>query len=550
VRIAPTTLRRGVLASAIGLYLFYSSFGFAHPVLWGHFGFHTSAYFMRAIASLRFKLVVPADSAGFAPPAPETIYLHHPFGYHHLYTLLIALFGNHAWLGAVAPALTGLVLMWALHGLVRSFWGPWPAALAVVAWVSLPFVWTFSILTDPMFPAMTCSIVTTHAFLRYVERPSSRWLWVGAIATAVGGILMWEALIQTALYGAVSLVWIVRKPAARIGRVRAGVIWIAVTTGIIALTMALHVAFIVTHGRGSDFLTSFNVRRDIELAAAIEKNGVWMLVLHGPAILALATLWAALFARRALLGGARLRDLAVGTFFVINVIYILLFPQASAVHLYRVFWMSTSFVLAMVDLAVELYEYVAYRRRAGYRGRSPARVTAIAIAGALLLILPQSVYNLRESRVVMGCLHNGDYDPEYEKMRFADEVAHRTTPADVVGIASNIEYRDEFSYRLDRTVRDLDSLNDAMKSENSKIAVLLTDADPADEERGALARLLMRHPAQRIGQWLLIDLRQRGANLRTFVFRPRVPSLAWRWFVSHCYPPLDLVETTPVRRPR
>lgn len=541
----PLALRRGLLASSIGLYLLYSSFGFAHPVLWGHFGFHTAAYLTRALASLRFGLVVPADSAGFAPPAPDTIYLHHPFAYHHLYTLLIALFGNHAWLGAVAPVLTGLVLLWALHALVRSFWGPWAAALAVAAWVSLPFVWSFSILTDPMFPAMTCSILTTHAFLRYVEKPSSQWLWVGVLATAAGGVLMWEALIQTALYGAVSLVWIFSKPEARLGRVRAGVIWTALTTAIIALAMALHVAFIVTHGRAADFLTSFRVRREIDFASTFEKNSTWMLILYGPAVEALALLWVALFVRRALKGRARLRDLGVATFFVINVVYIALFPQATAVHLYRVFWMSTSFVLMMVDLAVALYEYLAARRDAGRAGLSPPLVTAMAIASVTVLILPQSVYYLLESRVVMGCLHNGGYDPDYQKMRFADEVAHTTTTADLVGITASVQYRDEFSYRLDRTVRALDSVGDATKPENSGLSVLLTDATPPEAERPALARLLANHSAWRIDRWLMIDLRRRSAGLRTFIFRPRTPSLAWRWFVSHCYPPLEFVETTP-----
>jgi hypothetical protein len=533
-------LRRALLFSSIGLYLLYSSFGFAHPVLWGHYGFHTSAYLTRAVASLRFGLVVPADSAGFARPAPDTIYLHHPFGYHHIYTLLIALIGNHAWLGAVVPALTGLLLMWALHTLVRAFWGPWPAVLAVAAWVSLPFVWTFSILTDPMFPAMTCSIVTTYAFLRYVETPSWRWLGVGALATAMGGILMWEALIQTALYGGVSLVWIVWKPKAKLGRFWAGLVWIAVTIIVIAMAMALHVAFIVTHGRATDFLTSFHVRREIDVTATLSKNGMWSLILYGPVIGALFVLWFALFVRRAFQGGARLRDLGVGTFFVINAIYIALFPQASAVHLYRVFWMSTSLVLAMVDLAARLYDYVAARRLAGNAGLSPERVTEMAIGIALFLILPQSVYYLVESREVMGCLHNGGYDPEREKMLFADEVARLTTPADRIGITS-IDYRDEFSYRLDRTLVPINSVNDA---ERSGLTVLLVPSSPPPAERVGLARLLGHRHARRIDQWVFVDLRSTGCELRTFDFRPRKPSLAYRWFVSHCYPPLDLVETT------
>ncbi len=545
----PRTVRRYLLAFSIGLYLVYSSFGFAHPVLWGHYGFHTSAYLTRALASIRFGLIVPADSNGFAPPPPDTIYLHHPFGYHHIYTLLIALFGNRAWFGAVVPALTGLLLIWALHTLVRHFWGPWAAVLSVAAWVSLPFVWTFSILTDPMFPAMTCSIVTAYAFMRYIETPLSRWLWVGTIATAVGGLLMWEALIQTALYGAVSLVWIVRRPEARFGRIRAGVVWIAMTTCVIAMAMGLHYLFIVTHARAADFMTSFKVRREIDAAATLSKNGMWALILYGPVIGALFVLWVGLFVRRVVRGAARVRDLGVFTFFVINSIYIALFPQASSVHLYRVFWMSTSLVLAMVDLAVSLYEYVAARRRDGRAGLSPATITAIAIGTALVLVLPQSVHYLIESREVMGCLHNGGYNPEYEQMRFAEVVAHYTAPGDLVGITSDIEVRDEFSYLLDRTVRTLNSINDVTRPENSGIAVLLTEANPPGDQRAALNALLAQHPARQIANWFFIDLRRAGAEQRTFVFRPRKPSLVWRWFVSHCYPPLVLVETTPAAKP-
>jgi hypothetical protein len=539
-----TRFCRRLIAASITLYLVYSSFGFDHPILWGHFGFHSAAYLTRALNTLRFGLVTPADSPGFAPPPPNTIYLHHPFAYHHLYTPLIAIFGNHAWLGAVVPALTGLGLLWALHTLVRSFWGPWQAALAVLAWVALPFVWSFSILTDAMFPAMTCSIVTTYAFMRFVENPSWRWLGIGAIATGLGGVLMWESLIQTALYGPVCLVWIIASRKARLGRVRAGWFWLVVTGVVIALTLALHVALIHAHGRLADFMESFRVRRDIQLKDALKTIGMWALVLYGPVIGALSALWMLLFLLRVVLRRVRRRDLAVFTFLVINVVYILLFPQAAAIHLYRVFWMSTSLVLMMMDLADGLYGWIVSRRQAGKTGFAPSRITAVFVTVVLLLILPQSVYDLVQSREVMGCLHNEGYDPEEEKMAFATEVRRDTIPADIVGITRSVEYRDEFFYRADRTLRDLDSISDVGKPTNLDVTVLITDATPADyRERSALTRLLGNHPARRIGQWLLIDLRRSGSELRTFVFQRRRPSLAWRWFVSHCYPPLDLVET-------
>jgi hypothetical protein len=544
-------LRHALLTFSIALYLVYSSFGFAHPVLWGHFGFHTAAYLTRALVSLRFGYVVPADSPGFAPPSPNTVYLHHPFAYHHIYTLLIAIIGNHAWLGAVIPALTGLGLAWALHALVRRFWGAWPAALAVLIWVCLPFIWTFSILTDPMFPAMTCSIVTTCAFVRFVETPSWRWMGIGALATAVGGVLMWEALMQTALYGGLCFFWLVFHRRVRLGRFHPAIVWTFVTGIVIILTLAIHAAFIFKHGRAADFVESFRVRREIDYKGAFETIGKRALILYGPALGALTGLWLALFVRRAILRRARLRDIAVVTFLAINVVYILLFPQAAAVHLYRVFWTSSSLVLVVVDLAVTVYEDLVARRLAGKPGFSPAGTTTFVVVGWLALILPQSFHDLVESRAVMGCLDNDSYDADEEKLAFASEVNRLTTPADVVGIAKNIDYRDEFFYRLDRTIRDVDTLSDVDKLENGDVTVAVTTAEPSDyRDRTMIRRLAAAHPSRRIGGFYFFDLRRGGAEARVFEFRPRPVSLAWWWFVSHVHPPLELVESHATAKAR
>jgi hypothetical protein len=539
--------RRLALAASVAVYLLYSSFGFAHPVLWGHYGHHTSEYLLRALATLRFGLVVAATSPGPAAPRPETIYLHHPIGYHHLYAPLVALFGNHAWLGAVVPVATGLVLLFTLHGLVRCFWGAWPAVLAVALWVMLPFVWSFSILTDAMFPAMACSIAATHAFLHYIESPSPRRLVEGALATAVGALLMWESAIQTVLFGAVAYVWSRRRPEARLARLPAGALWFAATAIVIYAALAFHLELVVAHGRVADLVKSHQERSHGGLLPTIQQVVYWMFLLYGPAIEAVGVIWLALFAARARRGEARLRDVAVFTFFAINLVYIVLFSQAVVVHLYRVFWMSTSFVLASVDLAVELHARVAARRRAGAPGISPTRATAIALALFVALVLPQSIYDLIRSRALGGSQGFVGYDSEQAKMRFADEVARWSCPDDVVAIAASIPHRVELLYHLDRTTRDVASLAEVTRPGGPPFSVVLTDAEPPPSERAALATLLAQHPARRVERWLMIDLRAHGSDLRTFALRPRAPSWTWRWFVSHRYPPLDLEETTARR---
>ena len=533
--------RRAALAAIVFVYLVYSSFGVAHPVLWGHYGHHAGEYLLRALASLRFHLVVPATSPGFAPPRPETIYLHHPIGYHHLYTLLIALFGNHHWIAAVAPALSGLLVMWALHSLVARHWGERAAIGAVAAWVALPFVWSFSILTDAMFPAMACSIVTTDSLLRYLQSPSKRPLRNAALATAIGALLFWEAYLQTALFTVVCLIWWKDKGRnARLGSLPAPLLWIVVTGAVALAGLALHASFVLRYTMVADLLKAYRLRSRDGLLPTLEQNGYWLLRLYGPVVETIGLAWLALFIVRARRGKARLRDLAITTFAAINIVYIALFPKATNVHLYRVFWFSTSFVLAAIDLACD---FVAWLDK-GERGRLSTRpMMTIVVSLCAALVLPQSIADLIESRAVMGSIGFQPYDADYPRQLFAREVALRTSPGDVIALHANIPHRVEFLYVLDRTIVDINRLDavPALAASNRRM-VVLTDGNPAPSERPVLAALMKDHAAIRFGRWLMIDLRAPGSGVREVSFRAERPTLLWWWFVSHVYPPMRPVE--------
>ena len=71
--------------------------------------------------------------------------------------------------------------------------------------------------------------------------------------------------------------------------------------------------------------------------------------LEAIALLVLGAAWLGLFGVRLVSGRARARDQAVLLFFLLNTLYIFLFRKGSSIHLYRVFYFSTFFALAVTD---------------------------------------------------------------------------------------------------------------------------------------------------------------------------------------------------------
>jgi dolichyl-phosphate-mannose-protein mannosyltransferase len=535
------------LAAVVLVYLGYSSFGIAHPVLWGHYGHQTGEYLLRARASLRFHLLIPATSPGFEPPLPSTYYFHHPIGYHHLYTLLIFLFGDHALLGAIAPALTGLLTLWALYALGRRWWSRELALLAVALFVALPIVASFSILTDAMLPAMACSLVMARAWLEYRERPSRYWLVVAAAVTLAGGLLMWEAYFQALFHGLAAL-WRRRRDrlagtVTRLDGRDAWRTWVAVTWGAAAAAMGFHCTLLVLRAQTGDFVRSFVHRHNANFLFALEQIALWLRINYGSPLVALGLLWLALYVRRRWRhpDRVRARDGAVLIFFQINLLYVVLFANATVVHLYRVFWFSSFLVLAAIDLVDELRALL--RRRLD--GARATRVLAAAICAWFVLNLPHTVANLVESRDIMGTFAYPGYDAEPAKMRFADEVARRTGRDDFVVIHDSIARRKEFYYHLDRTSGSIATLAElpALTAGRPR-AVVLADAAiaEAEGEREHIDALLARHPALLFEHYLFIDLRSHVPGMREVHFEPEPASALYRWFVSRKYPPMRSVE--------
>src|SRR5262245_48135303 len=109
------------MALVVAVYLAYSSFGIAAPFLWGHHGYHGATYVQRARMTLRFHMVTPATWAGYDYPPVNSMYFHHPIGYHHLLEVAILLFGDQEYVARGFASFGGLFVLWALFALCKRY---------------------------------------------------------------------------------------------------------------------------------------------------------------------------------------------------------------------------------------------------------------------------------------------------------------------------------------------------------------------------------------------------------------------------------------------
>jgi 4-amino-4-deoxy-L-arabinose transferase-like glycosyltransferase len=542
---------RAGLAIATTIYLLYSSFGIAAPFWWGHHGYHGATYMLRARMSLRLHMLSPATWGGYETPPLAALYFHHPIGYHHILTLLIPILGDHEWLARGVAVAGGLVALWALYVLVRAFWSREAGLVAVAVYVALPVLTSFSVLSDPMLLAMACVLWSLWAYLSLLERPTTRALWHAFFAYALGGFIMWEAYFIGPFIAvhSIAYAWTRRGKTLRVdsrfGRFNALYAHVLVTGAACALMMAFHIWFTHHAGAWDDFLDSYRIRHSPPSAQyVIDRHVQWVDILYGRPPLVAGAVWFFVWLCRLALGRARRRDLAPLTFLYVNTLYIYMFAEGSSVHLYRVFFYSGFFALAVADLATDAY-WATHRL---FR-KAPAWLPA-AVAGALVAVyfvaeVPHAWKNLLESRVLMGTHGEAHYNPEQQKLRFAAEVHARTTKDERVIIHyPHLGARKEFWYYIDRNYDEIQSLQelDKHKATLARSVLILDEKMLSAADRLVFDRLIQAHPVTFFDNFTMIDLRSDKPGAQSFTFVPGRMSFAYRWLISHKYPPLSLVR--------
>jgi 4-amino-4-deoxy-L-arabinose transferase-like glycosyltransferase len=538
---------RAGLAIATAIYCLYSLFGIAAPFWWGHHGYHGATYMLRARMSLRLHMLSPATWGGFEPPPLAALYFHHPIGYHHLLTLLIPIFGDHEWLARGVAAAGGLVALWALYVLVRAFWSREAGLVAVVVYVALPVLCSFSVLSDPMLLAMACVLWSLWAYLSLLESPSRRYLVHAFFAYALGGFIMWEAYFIGPFVAvhAIAYSFTRRGKTLRIGRFNALYAHVLVTGCACVLMMAFHIWFTHHAGAWEDFLDSYRIRHSPPSAQyVIDKHWQWVDILYGRPPLVVAAMWFTLWLFRVAIGRARRRDIAPLTFLYVNSLYIYMFAEGSSVHLYRVFFYSGFFALAVTDLVWDAY-VAAHRLAHKAPAWFPAAVAASVLGVYLVAEVPHAWHNLIESRVLMGTHGEAHYSPEQQKLRFAAEVHDRTTRDERVIIHyPHLGARKEFWYYIDRNYDEIQALQqlDKLKATQPKSVLILDEHLLSAADRAIYDRLIQQHPVTFFDDFTMIDLRSSTPRAMSYSFEPQRMTPLYRFFVSHKYPPLKLVR--------
>lgn len=539
------------LAIVTFIYCLYSSYGIAAPFWWGHHGYHGATYMLRARMSLRLHMLSPATWGGFEKPPLAALYFHHPIGYHHLLTILIPIFGDHEWLARGLAAAGGLTTLWALYKLVARFWSRELGLVAVTVFVALPVVTSFSVLSDPMLPAMACVLWSLWAYLAILENPETRYLKHAFFAYAIGGFIMWEAYFIGPFIAVHALFYMFGRRGRTLTlevfgrRVNALLVHTLVTGAACVLMMGFHIWFTKHAGAWDDFIASYEIRHAPPSAQyVIDRHVQWVDILYGKFPVAVGAVWFVVWLARLAVGRARRRDLATLTFLYVNTIYIYMFAEGSAVHLYRVFFYSGFFALATMDLIGDIY---GGARRVWRRGPSwfPVAAAAFAFFGYLWIEVPHAYQNLIQSRILMGTFGETQYSPQAEKTRFAQEVHARTGRYDRVIIHyPHLGARKEFWYYIDRNYDEVTSLTqlEHLKPTLSKSVLILDEGMLSAGDRAIYDRLITQHPVTFFGSFAMIDLRSDKPGVTSYAFAPQRMTPAYKWLVSDKYPPLGLVK--------
>jgi hypothetical protein len=421
----------------------------------------------------------------------------------------------------------------------------------VFVYVTLPVVTSFSVLSDPMLLEMACVLWGLNAYFDLLQKPSWRALWHAAAAYFIGGLLMWEVFFIGPFIAAHALFYSLTKRGSslQLGPFNAARLHIWFIGVACVLSMGFHIWFTWHTGMWGDFLDSYRVRHSPPSATyVIDRHTQWMDLLYGRAPIVFAALWFTLWLARVANGRARLRDLAPLTILYVNTLYIYMFAEGSSVHLYRVFFYSGFFALAVADLVDDAH-------RAGRR-LWPRLEWAGVLAGAAVLFaylfveLPHGYHNWIDSRVLMGTHGEGHYDPEQHKLLFAKDVTKRTKPDERVIIHyGQLGARKEMWFYLDRSFDNLNSLSelDRLRPNFKKSWLILDEQSLSGSDRARYEDLLAHHPVTFYDRFTLIDLRSDKPGVSSYGFVAGNMSRGYRWWVSHKYAPLHLLRTGYLR---
>lgn len=550
--------KRGRLAAlaALGLaaliFIGVSLFGIHMPVLWGHYGYHYGEYVLRARVALRFHTLIPAHWGGATFPPVSTYYLHHPI----LPSLLLAaaffVFGEQYFLVRAIPAVWGLITLVIVWRLARRGFGNYAAAAAALVYATLPFTAAFSALYDPGHLAALGFLLGMDGWLQYLERPGRRPAITAILGITLCGLSEWTPYLYCVFFLPVAffLPWLGGR---RGGLRRLGLWpsqWLAIAMGLaLVVAFASHFGFTYAVGNLDDLLASYRGRSQaVAAATTITIQERYLGLYFGKPLAIVAALWGAAVLVKLAFRRGRAADLVPFSMLAGWFVYVNIFPNAVNIHSYRSMPLVGFMALAVASLVDGVPAGVRWiLSRVPFLALTARPIAAavglLGFAGLLSVQIPHALHALVVAREKAGNEEFPGYDPHIRQFFFAAQVRDRI-PRDAVVLAHrHLGVRAEFVGLIDKEVADLPSLLHLERLRPKRRAFVVWDQDRLTaSERPVASKLVAAHGVLLMDRYALVDLSQARSEAEAYRMEPGRPSLAHRYFVSHKYPPMFLVE--------
>ena len=123
-------------------------------------------------------------------------------------------------------------------------------------------------------------------------------------------------------------------------------------------------------------------------------------------------------------------------------------------------------------------------------------------------------------------------------------MARRTGPEDFVfTLTTGFPRRIEFYFYMDRSNVDISSLSQlaALRKTHPRALLICNPSSVTGSDRQLLIDLLKKHPADLYDGFLVVDLRSDKPGMREYAFTAQPTGAAYRYFVSHKFPPMKPV---------
>jgi 4-amino-4-deoxy-L-arabinose transferase-like glycosyltransferase len=477
-------------------------------------------------------------------PKPDAYYIHHPFGSYWLVGALAKVFGRHAFVPRLGPALQSIAMPPLLYAIGRRLWGPVPGALCALGYVVVPIALAFGNLAGFEVPTAFACVLTTWGYLRFSEHWQKRWMLVSLLGVAWGTNVDWNYVIF--LGGALGLLTLgaIFLPPRWYGRVRIRpfVQWALLSAAIATACIVAWVWYFHQIGALEDLLKS-DIKRssgfEAPLAGVLRARSYWIDATFTPLAVFLGKVALPIFVIRVLFL-RRTKEVLVLAIWLMAFVTYVKFKNGSDVHIYWPFAFATYFALALGMLTRCVMTFVTWvlvlRKRNDRIGAVPTFVFS-CMAVIPVVMLPDGVDALRYGNATGGRFNEkGTRDwRDVDKAQALEWFATQMEPAAVSQIHEGMRPTWAFDWALHRPLHAVSGLPGAPDDERYYVADLEFLNSHDQVQLAATYKLIV------LDHFVFVDRKAPKAPLDAYVFDERQPRLL-EWYFTNGTEPVRTVR--------